>query len=753
MEKKILLIHQNAELYGSDRTFEQTVRGYRQTHPEAAITVVLPFAGPLVAKLKGVASRVLIKDLLVIRRGDLKSGRLLKPWRAARLVWAARRLIAASDVAYINTAVVLDFIIASRLVKRPCILHVHELPSGATGRLLRLLIRIFKGTIICNSLATQRAYALKGGPEAVILNGVREVDRRPLVLDNGLRILVLGRFNAGKGQEVLLHALPHLPDAQRARVRVRLVGGVFQGQEHFREAVVQVAAACDLADKVEFYDFAENPAVHYQWANLVVVPSLLPESFGLVAVEAMAHGRPVVAANHGGLVEIVEEGRSGFLFPPGDSCDLAQKLSCYLNQPELLQAHGEYGRARFQDLFREERYMQQVVETIDTRISGDDNTADLASRDHSAASGKNSPALLILGCRGIPAQHGGFETFAEYLSLHLAGKGWAVTVYCQEEGNGPMFEDEWRGVRRIRIPVSTSGAAGTIIFDWKSTLHAAQEPGLVLTLGYNTALFCALYRWQGRKNIINMDGVEWRRQKWGAVARAWLWGNEWLGCWLGNHLVADHPEIKRHLATRVRTEKITMIPYGSERVETADPAVIAPYGLASDGYAILIVRAEPENSILEVVRAWSRRPRGCKLVVLGRYEAGHAYQRAVKAAASAEVLFPGAIYEKETVQALRFFSRFYIHGHRVGGTNPSLVEALGAGNAVLAHDNPYNRWVAEAGGVYFRNEEECATQIELLLADGAVLEQLRAAGRARHAERFTWDRVLAEYETVLTAWS
>ena len=187
--------------------------------------------------------------------------------------------------------------------------------------------------------------------------------------------------------------------------------------------------------------------------------------------------------------------------------------------------------------------------------------------------------------------------------------------------------------------------------------------------------------------VINMDGVEWRRQKWGGVAKAWFWINDWAGCWLGNHLVADHPEIKKHLATRVSASKITMIPYGSDRVDAADHSLIAPYGLTPDSYAILIARAEPENSILEVVRAWSRQPRGCKLVVLGRYFPDHVYQRAVQAAASEEVTFPGAIYEKPVVQALRFHARFYVHGHQVGGTNPSLVEALGAGNAVLAHDN------------------------------------------------------------------
>ena len=364
----------------------------------------------------------------------------------------------------------------------------------------------------------------------------------------------------------------------------------------------------------------------------------------------------------------------------------------------------------------------------------------------------NGKTLRILGTRGIPAAHGGFETFAEHLAPYLAKRGWRVTVYCQEDGTGPAFEDEWSGVRRVRIPVATPGAAGTVVFDWRSTLHAAGEKDLILTLGYNTAVFCALYRLRGLRNVINMDGIEWRRQKWGAVAKAWFWLNDWAGCRLGDHLVADHPEIGRHLATRVPSDKITMIPYGSDRVNEADASLIAAYGLSPGSYVILIARAEPENSILDVVRAWSRRLRGHKLVVLGRYEAGHAYQRAVKEAASAEVVFPGAIYDKALVQALRFHARFYVHGHRVGGTNPSLVEALGAGNAVLAHDNPYNHWVAGDGGVYFRDEEECAGHLDLLLEDDAAIERMRVHSRRRHAERFTWERVLEEYERLLERW-
>jgi len=129
--------------------------------------------------------------------------------------------------------------------------------------------------------------------------------------------------------------------------------------------------------------------------------------------------------------------------------------------------------------------------------------------------------VRIVGIRGVPAAHGGFETFAERLAPYLVDRGWRVTVYCQEDGEGPLFEDEWRGVRRIHIPVKVAGAAGTVLFDWYCTVHAARTPGLVLTLGYNTAAFSVVYRARRIPNVINMDGIEWRRQKWGAVAKSW----------------------------------------------------------------------------------------------------------------------------------------------------------------------------------------------------------------------------------------
>jgi glycosyltransferase involved in cell wall biosynthesis len=357
--------------------------------------------------------------------------------------------------------------------------------------------------------------------------------------------------------------------------------------------------------------------------------------------------------------------------------------------------------------------------------------------------------LRILGIRGLPAAHGGFETFAEHFALFLVDRGWKVIVYCQETGNGPITHDTWKGVDLVRIPVGNDGSLASVVFDWRATRHAAQSKDLCLTLGYNTAVFCARLRLKGITNVINMDGIEWSRAKWGKLAKTWFWMNDWAGCWLGNHLIADHPEIKRHLTTRAPHDKITTIAYGADPVTSASTAPVEKLGLVPGQYLTLIARPEPENSILEVVKGFSRQRRGIQLAVLGNYDAGNPYHQEVKRAASDEVKFLGAIYEKETVQALRFHCMAYVHGHQVGGTNPSLVEALGAGNAVLAHENPFNRWVASEGAVYFSGARQFDEVLTGLLAQPDKLHQMRQHSRARFEQQFTWDKILNEYEALM----
>ncbi len=360
--------------------------------------------------------------------------------------------------------------------------------------------------------------------------------------------------------------------------------------------------------------------------------------------------------------------------------------------------------------------------------------------------------LRILGSRGIPANHGGFETFAEKLSLYLLQRGWKVTVYCQEEGHGPVVEDRWNGVHRVRIPSGPDTALSTIVFDWKCVRHAARSPGLCLTLGYNTAVFTWFLKRAGIRNLINMDGIEYRREKWGQLARLWFRFNERAACRLADHMLADHPAIKKHLTRIAPAEGITVLPYGADALPAQPVAPLAALGLEPGRYLTVVARPEPENSILEIVQGFSARPRGVQLAVLGRYDEANRYHRAIKSAASDEVRFLGAIYDTAVVGALRYHCLAYLHGHQVGGTNPSLVEAMAAGNAVIAHDNQFNRWVAGEVARYFTSAGHLAEMLDGLLANRDGVERMRAASRARFSVEFDWRAVSANYEELLLAY-
>lgn len=366
-------------------------------------------------------------------------------------------------------------------------------------------------------------------------------------------------------------------------------------------------------------------------------------------------------------------------------------------------------------------------------------------------SGAMHKRLLILGTRGVPARHGGFETFAEELSTYLVKKGWRVTVYCQEEwGRTVPYETFWGGVRRVHIPVKQKGALGTIIFDLKAALHARKQPAMALTLGYNTAIFNMWQRLSGQTNLFNMDGIEYARAKWSPLAKLWLMINERIACKSGSHLIADHPLIKKHLGQRTTEKAITMIPYGAERIEQASTAPLAEFGLAPGKYSTVIARPEPENSLLEIVQGFSQQARSHTLVVLGHFVDENPYHQQVLAAASNEVKFVGAIYDKSILRSLRYHCYLYVHGHQVGGTNPSLVEALGSGNAILAHDNGFNRWVTGPdSAVFFKDSASCAAQFSALLDQPDLALRMKKAARLRHAEQFTWEQVLSEYEQLL----
>ena len=359
--------------------------------------------------------------------------------------------------------------------------------------------------------------------------------------------------------------------------------------------------------------------------------------------------------------------------------------------------------------------------------------------------------LIILGTHGIPAKHGGFETCAEKLALHMRGQEWDVTVYGQAQEASSY---EWNGIHCINLKKFKNGFLSylnPLLLDLKAIWHSRRIKGVFLTLGYNTALFNLLLWFYRRPQMINMDGMEWQRSKYKRWhEKAWLRFNEWCALRLADVAVADHDAISDYLRRQKPDAHIITIANGADNITTKDASInpLADYDLQPFHYGLIIARPEPENQILEMVQAWHEADTNWPLVILGNYNQSNPYQRLVLEFAGEKIKFVGAIYDAFIVKSLRFYAGLYLHGHKVGGTNPSLVEAMAAGCLTIAHDNVYNRGVAKETALYFQDHLSLVKNINQN-TNNETNQDLKQQTRNRHATHYTWFPILQHYQSAL----
>lgn len=356
VKMRIACVHQGYELYGSDRSFAESVAALRAAFPSADIEVVLPRSGPIVQILEPHASRIVFEPLWVLRRQAILRLATVEMARLPVAVWRAWRRLRDRDLVYVNTSIVADYALAARLLPHKAVLHIHEIPEGAMRRVLVGLMRWSHADLIFNSRATRAAFGdPKSARSHVVYNGVAgPAAAEPTTYDGKrpLRVLLLGRVNRIKGQEVLLEAIAAMPAELHSRVEVRLVGGAFESPERER-ALAELVASMGLAAQVSVLPFVPDPSVHYRWADIVAVPSRRPESLGRVAIEAMAYGRPPLVSAIGGLVEVVSDGETGWHVPPGDPAALGEKLREIILRPDSWRGFAAAGRTRYEAIFSE----------------------------------------------------------------------------------------------------------------------------------------------------------------------------------------------------------------------------------------------------------------------------------------------------------------------------------------------------------------------------------------------------------------
>jgi glycosyltransferase involved in cell wall biosynthesis len=370
---RILCVHQGYELYGSDRAFVESVAAMREAWPAADITVVLPRDGAIVAPLAKVATRIAFDPLWVIRRRGLARLATLGLFRLAPALWRAVRRMRSADLVYVNTVVVVDYLLAARFFADRALVHVHEIPAGAAAWVFRRLLRWSRAETIFNSNATKRAFALPASTrQHVVYNGIAgPAAVRPPDYDGArpLRLMLIGRINRIKGQDILIEALASLPREVRDRLAVRIVGGSFEEDTAREHALLRRTRSAGLAATVRFEPFQDEPDRHYQWADIVVIPSRLPESLGRVAIEAMAHGRPVIASAIGGLTEVVQDGVTGWLVSPNDPAALAGAIAQAAATPQAWARYSAAARARYEAEFGRRAIDRQIQAVVRARLA------------------------------------------------------------------------------------------------------------------------------------------------------------------------------------------------------------------------------------------------------------------------------------------------------------------------------------------------------------------------------------------------
>lgn len=359
---KILCIHQGYELYGSDRTFLQSILAIRDKFPSAFISVKLPMKGLLSELLGNHVNEIIYGDFFVLRKSDIKQKKWKLFYGFPKAIYKAIGFIAKHDATYVNSVVVFDYLIASIFYRKKVILHVHEIPTGFARIVFSALIAMSGAKIIYNSFSTKKSYLFSSDDSEVIYNGVSDacVSVKNKTALGSLKILMIGRFNSWKGQDFLVEVVRQLPSVVSSKISIKIVGSVFEDQIHFKDKVDKLINEFKLDELIKIVSFTKNTTPLYEWADVVIVPSLKPEPFGLVAIEAMASGCAVVAANHGGLSEIVVHNETGVLFEPGSHDALAVAISFYVENRDKVISHGIAGKMRHKKYFSEDSYFDAI---------------------------------------------------------------------------------------------------------------------------------------------------------------------------------------------------------------------------------------------------------------------------------------------------------------------------------------------------------------------------------------------------------
>lgn len=356
--------------------------------------------------------------------------------------------------------------------------------------------------------------------------------------------------------------------------------------------------------------------------------------------------------------------------------------------------------------------------------------------------------IAILGTRGIPNNYGGFEQCAEYLSVGLVKRGHDVSIYSPDFH--PYTENQYEGVKIIRkiSPRRFFGnSASNFIYDYFCFRDAVRRDfDIILQLGLITAsLSLILCNHKGKVIATNLDGLEWKRSKWNRIIQKVTKSLERYGIRYSDFLIADNLAIKEYIYSEYNRES-KFIAYGTQEILKPKPDCLKDYGLFEKEYILTIARLEPENNLEMMLDAYIESNMKESYVIVGNHLTIYGDFLKDKYRNN-NIIFLGGIFNKEDLDNIRYYSKLYLHGHSVGGTNPALLEAMAAKTLILLHDNEFNKSVIGENGCYFKNHKQLAF----------LLSKKEFVDRKNHIDKnlkkikdiYQWEFVVDQYEAYM----
>ena len=534
-------------------------------------------------------------------------------------------------------------------------------------------------------------------------------------------VLYFGRLSPEKGVADLIRAMQPLPHVQ---LQIAGAGPERPGLEGLTEELG--------VSNVEFTGHVEGKKLEQMIAAaaFTVLPSHAYETLGKSILESYARGRAVIATDLGSRRELVHEQETGLLFETGNVRQLTEAISYLAQRPLLAQQMGAAGRRWVETHHSPESHYEQLMQLYEQMAHA-----------RSALAAKEPPVrVAFIGGRGVVSKYSGIETYYEEVGRNLARMGYDISVYCRTYFTPSL--PQYQGMRLIRLPALRSKHLETVSHTLLSTMHAAFSGyDIVHYHALGPALFSFLPRIFGKQTVVTVQGLDWQRKKWGALASFILRLGELAAVRLPNSTMVVSRTLQQYYRDRYGVETV-YIPNGAVLREKGSLRRIPEWGLAPDDYILFLGRFSPEKNCHLLIAAYERLNTSTKLVFAGGSSHTDPYAIQLAQHQSDRLRFLNWVSGEDLTELLTHAALFVLPSD-LEGLSLALLDAMGAGICVLASDIPENREVVEDAGFTFHtgNVDDLARTLEMLLSQPAWREAAARSARQKIERHFLWPQI------------